>query len=152
MSDTVKIVRFHKPGGPEVLQFDEVPLPEPAQGEVRLRVKALGLNRAESMFRRDQYLEKPVFPAKLGYEAAGIVEAVGPGVDTNWIGKIASTMPPFPLNAYGVYGEVAIVPVYHLAAYPDKLSFEQGASIWMQYGTAYGALIHLGHLPREISF
>jgi NADPH:quinone reductase-like Zn-dependent oxidoreductase len=148
MSDTIKIVRFHKSGGPEVLQFDEVPLPEPARGEVRLRVKALGINRAESMFRLNQYLEAPIFPAKLGYEASGIVDAVGPGVDAEWVGKIASTVPPFSLNTYGVYGEVAIVPATHLAAYPEKLSFEEGASIWMQYITAYGALIYLGHMTK----
>jgi len=80
MSATVKIVRCHKIGGPEVLQFDELPLPEPAQGEVCLRVKAIGLNRAEIMFRNGQYLETPVPPSKNGYEAAGIIEAVGPAV------------------------------------------------------------------------
>src|SRR3984957_13475418 len=149
MSNTVKIVRFHKIGGPEVLQFDELPLPEPAQGEVRLRVKAIGLNRAEIMFRNGQYLETPVLPAKNGYEASGIVEAVGPGVDPGWIGKTASTVPGFfKLNDHGVYGEVAIVPLHGIAEYPATLSYEQGASIWMQYLTAYGALIWLGQVAK----
>jgi len=149
MSKTVKIVRFHKIGGPEVLQFDELPLPEPGPGEIRLRVKAIGLNRAEVMFRNAQYLEAPVLPAKNGYEASGIVEAVGPGVDSCWIGKTASTVPGFfSLNAHGVYGEVAIVPVAAIAEYPANLSFEEGASIWMQYLTAYGGLIMLGHLVK----
>ena len=148
MSNTVKIVRFHKTGDPEVLQFEEIPLPEPGQGEVRLRVKAIGLNRAEVMFRMGRYLEDPVLPATNGYEASGIVEAVGPGVDKSWIGKIASTVPAFLLTKYGVYGEVAIVPAFALAAYPEKLSFEEGTSIWMQYLTAYGALIHFGHLTK----
>jgi NADPH:quinone reductase-like Zn-dependent oxidoreductase len=149
MPDTVKIVRCHKIGGPEVLQFDELPLPEPAHGEVRLRVKAIGLNRAEVMFRNGQYLETPILPAKNGYEASGIVEAVGPGVDTDWIGKTASTVPGFfSLNAHGVYGEVAIVPVAALAEYPARLSYEEGTSIWMQYLTAYGGLIMLGHLTK----
>ncbi len=147
-TETVKIVRFHKTGDPEVLQFDEFPLPEPGAGEVRLRVKALGLNRAESMFRRGQYLEQPVLPSTNGYEASGIVEAVGPGVDPSWIGKTASTVPAFLLTKYGVYGEVAIVPAFALAAYPDKLSYQEGTSIWMQYLTAYGALIYLGHLAK----
>lgn len=146
--NTAKFVRFHKSGPAEVLQFDELPIPEPAQGEVRLRVKALGLNRAEIMFRNNQYLEVPVFPAKIGYEASGIVDAVGPGVDPAWIGKIASTVPPFPMNPYGVYGEFAVVPLHFLAAYPEKLSFEEGASIWMQYLTAYGALIFQGHMAK----
>jgi NADPH:quinone reductase-like Zn-dependent oxidoreductase len=149
MSETVKIVRFHKTGPAEVLQFDEIPIPEPAHGEARLRVKALGLNRAEIMFRNGQYLEEPILPAKNGYEAAGIVEAIGLGVDPSWIGKTASTIPGvFHLSTHGVYGEVAIVPVAALAEYPANLSFEQGAAIWMQYLTAYGALIMLGHIAK----
>jgi NADPH:quinone reductase-like Zn-dependent oxidoreductase len=145
---SVKIVRFHQPGGPEVLQLDELPLPEPAAGEVRLRVKAIGLNRAEVMFRMDQYLLRPNFPSKLGYEASGIVEAVGPDVDPSWIGKTVSTVPAFPISVYGVYGEVAVVPVGAIAVYPAKLSYEEGTSIWMQYITAYGALIQQGHLAK----
>src|SRR3984893_16212969 len=116
MSNTVKIVRFHKTGPAEVLQFDELPLPEPGTGEVRLRVKALGLNRAEIMFRNGQYLETPVHPSKNGYEAAGSVEAVGPGVDSSWIGTTVSTVPgTFKLSDHGVYGEVAVVPVHGIA-------------------------------------
>src|SRR5271165_343458 len=145
---TAKIVRFHRLGGPEVLQLDDVPLPEPAAGEVRLRVKAIGLNRAETMFREGRYLVQPVLPSKLGYEASGIVEAVGPGVDSSWIGKTASVVPAFAADAYGVYGEVAIVPAFALAEYPAKLSYEEGASIWMQYLTSYGALIMHGKIAK----
>ena len=149
MSDTVKVVRFHKTGPAEVLQFDELPIPEPGRGEIRLRVKALGLNRAEVMFRNGQYLETPVPPSKNGYEASGIIEAVGPGDDPSWIGKNVSTVPgTFKLNAHGVYGEVAVVPFHGIAEYPATLSYEQGASIWMQYLTAYGALIWLGHVAK----
>ena len=143
-----KIVRFHQTGGPEVLQLDELPVPNPIAGQVRLRVKAIGLNRAEVMFRMGQYLVQPKLPSKLGYEASGIVEAVGPDVDRSWIGKIVSTVPAFPADVYGVYGEVAIVPVNAIASYPEKLSFEEGTSIWMQYLTAYGALIQQGHLAK----
>jgi NADPH:quinone reductase-like Zn-dependent oxidoreductase len=149
MSKTVTIVRFHKTGPAEVLQFDELPVPEPGPGEIRLRVKALGLNRAEVMFRNGQYLETPVHPSKNGYEAAGIIEAVGPGVDPSWIGKIVSTVPgTFKLSEHGVYGEVAIVPLHGTAEYPSNLSYEEGASIWMQYLTAYGALIWLGQVSK----
>ncbi|MGA3226628.1 MAG: zinc-dependent alcohol dehydrogenase family protein [Acidobacteriaceae bacterium] len=149
MSNTVKIVRFHKTGPAEVLQFDELPLPEPGPGEILLRVKALGLNRAEIMFRNGQYLETPVPPSKNGYEAAGIIEAVGPGVDPSWIGKTVSTVPgTFKLNSHGVYGEVAVVPLFGIAEYPSTLTFEQGASIWMQYLTAYGALVWLGQIAK----
>jgi NADPH:quinone reductase-like Zn-dependent oxidoreductase len=152
MANTVKIVRFHQTGGAEVLKLDELPLPEPATGEVRIRVKAIGLNRAEVMFRLGRYLVQPELPAKLGYEASGIVEAVGPGVDRSWIGKTVSTVPAFAADKYGVYGEVAIVPVHAIAVYPDKLSYEEGTSIWMQYLTAYGALIAKVISRREISF
>jgi NADPH:quinone reductase-like Zn-dependent oxidoreductase len=148
MVETVKIVRFHKAGGPEVLQVEELPLPEPAADEVRLRVKAIGLNRAEVMFRNNQYLYEPLFPSKLGYEAAGIVDAVGPGVDSNLIGKTMSSVPAFAANAYGVYGEVAILPVGALAVYPSRLSYIEGTSIWMQYITAYGALVHHGRVTK----
>jgi len=70
-----KIVRFHQLGGPEVLKIEEVPTQEPKKGEVRLRVKAIGLNRSESMFMHGYYLEPTKLPAKLGYEASGVVTA-----------------------------------------------------------------------------
>lgn len=147
-AETVKIVQFHQTGEAEVLQLDELPLPEPGSGEVRLRVKAIGLNRAEVMFRMGRYLVQPVLPSKLGYEASGTVEVVGEGVDKAWVGKTASTVPAFPADKYGVYGEVAIVPASALAEYPSALSFEEGTSIWMQYLTAYGALVMYGKLGR----
>ncbi|KTC86196.1 hypothetical protein [Legionella cincinnatiensis] len=59
-----------------------------------------------------------------------------------------SSVPGFDLGKYGVYGEVAILPVYALAAYPEKLSFVEATSIWMQYMTAYGALIHYGKVSK----
>ena len=140
-NETARVVRFHAIGGPEVLKIQEEPIPEPGKGEVRLKVKAIGLNRAEVMFRKGQYLESPVLPSKLGYEAAGVVVAVGPDVDKSWLGKKASTVPAFLMTDYGVYGEVAVVPASALAVYPEKLTPEEGTSIWMQYLTAYGALI-----------
>jgi NADPH:quinone reductase-like Zn-dependent oxidoreductase len=145
---TAKIVRFHTLGGPEVLQFDELPIPEPAAGEVRLRVKAIGLNRAETLFRQGHYLVQPILPSKLGYEASGTVEAIGPGVDPVWLGKTVSTVPAFHADRYGVYGEVAIVPASAIAEYPANLSPEEGTSIWMQYITAYGGLIHYGRIGK----
>ena len=148
MTKTAKIVRFHQTGGPEVLRIEDLPIPEPGKGEVRLRVKAIGLNRAEVMFRTGRYLVNPVLPSKLGYEASGIVEAVGPGVDPTLLGKTMSSVPAFPAHLYGVYGEVAILPSSALAAYPSKLSFEEGTSIWMQFLTAYGALVHFGRVGK----
>jgi NADPH:quinone reductase-like Zn-dependent oxidoreductase len=147
-NETARIVRFHALGGPEVLQIQEERIPDPGRGEVRLQVKAIGLNRAEVMFRTGQYLESPVLPSKLGYEAAGVVTAVGPDVDKSWIGNKASTVPAFLMSSYGVYGEVAIVPVSALAVYPEKLTPEEGTSIWMQYLTAYGALIEYARMTK----
>lgn len=146
-AETAKIVRFHKTGPAEVLQLDELPLPEPGKGEIRLRVKAIGLNRAELHFRRDRHpVFAPKLPSKIGFEASGIVEAVGLGVEPSLLGKTVSTVPAFAADAYGVYGEVALVPANAVAEYPAHLSYEEGASIWMRYMTAYGALIHEGKL------
>jgi NADPH:quinone reductase-like Zn-dependent oxidoreductase len=144
-----KIVRFHEIGGPEVLKIEDLPSKEPGKGEVRLKVQAIGLNRAESMFFHGQYLEQPQLPARLGYEAAGVVEAVGPGVDKSWLGKQVATIPAFSMNAYGVLGEEAISPVAALGEYPARLSPTEGAAIWMQYLTAYGALIEFGGLKKN---
>ena len=83
-----KIVRFHKLGGPEVLKIEEETSKQPGKGKVRLQVQAVGLNRAELMFVRGQYLEHPKLPAGIGYEAAGVVKAVGPDVDKNLGGQI----------------------------------------------------------------
>lgn len=147
--ETVKIVRFHKLGGPEVLKLEHLPLPEPDKGEVRLRVHAIGLNRAEVMFRLGRYLKEPKFPSLIGYEASGVVDAVGPGVDKDMIGKKFSSVPCFDPSKYGVYGEVAILPAHALVPYPEKLSFIEATSIWMQYMTAYGALVHFGKMNKD---
>lgn len=141
---TARIVRFHELGGADVLKIEDLPLEEPGKGEVRLRVKAFGLNRAECAFRTGKYLVHPALPSKLGYEASGTIEAVGEGVDLAWLGKTVSTVPAFPADKYGVYGEVAIVPFGAIAEYPERLSYEQGTSIWMQYLTAYGAIVLQG--------
>ena len=146
-----KIVRFHEIGGADVLKIEDLPLTEPGEGEVRLKVEAIGLNRAEVMFRQGQYLETPKLPSRLGYEAAGIVDAVGVGVSDIQIGDRVSTIPSFSIGQYGVYGESAIVPAYAVARYPDTLSVIEGTAIWMQYLTAFGALVEYGHLKKEDS-
>lgn len=143
-----KVVRFHETGGPEVLKFEDVPLQEPGKGEVRLRVQAIGLNRAESMFYHGRYVYAPNLPAGIGYEAAGKVEAVGPDVDKGWIGKQVSVVPAFSLNEYSMVGETAVAPVAAIAEYPANLSAEEGAAIWMQYLTAYGALVPIAKVTK----
>lgn len=141
-----KIVRFHETGAAEVLKLEELPLTEPGPGEVRLQVAAIGLNRAEVMFRQGQYLETPEMPSRIGYEAAGTVDAVGPGVSGIQIGDRVSTIPSFAMGRYGVYGESAIVPATAVAPYPEHLSPLEGTAIWMQYLTAFGALVEFGRI------
>ena len=143
-----KVVRFHETGGPEVLKVEEIDVPAPGKGEVQIRVHALGLNRAEAMFRVGQYLEDPILPARLGYEAAGTVAAIGPGVEGFRVGDAVSTIPAFSLNAYGLYAEVANAPAHAVTHHPASLSWVEAAAVWMQYLTAYGALIDLADLKR----
>jgi NADPH:quinone reductase-like Zn-dependent oxidoreductase len=142
-----KIVRFHALGGPQNLKLEELPERTPGEGEVKLRVQAVGLNRAELVFMLGLYREHPELPSRIGYEAAGVVQAVGPGVDASWTGKQVATIPGFAMSEHGVLGEEAIVPATVLGEYPAKLSPSEGASIWMQYLTAYG-LIPFGGLKQ----
>ncbi len=141
-----KIVRFHQTGGPEVLKIEEIEVPAPGKGEVQIRIHALGLNRAESMFRSGQYLEEPKLPARLGYEAAGTVAAIGPGVQGFKIGDAVSTIPSFSMNAYGMYGELANAPVHAVSHHPASLSWVEASAVWMQYVTAYGAVVDIAGL------
>jgi NADPH:quinone reductase-like Zn-dependent oxidoreductase len=144
-----KVVRFHELGGPEVLRFEDHPARHPQAGEVRIRVQAVGLNRAEALYTRGQYLEQPRLPSGLGYEAAGIVEEVGPGVEPSLIGRAISTVPGFSMNDYPVLGEEAVVPIANVGAYPETLTPTEAAAIWMQYLTAWGGLVNLGHIAKD---
>ena len=141
-----RIIRLHQTGGPEVLQIDELDLPAPKAGEVRIAAKALGLNRVEAMFRAGHFPEELRLPSRLGFEVAGTVEAVGEGVTDFKPGDAVSTIPTFPQGDYGVYGEVAVVPVSAVVKHPASLSWEQAGAVWMAYSTAYGALIDIGKL------
>jgi NADPH:quinone reductase-like Zn-dependent oxidoreductase len=143
-----RVARFHQTGGPEVLKIEQMDVPPPGPGEVQINVKALGLNRAESMFRSGQYLEDPKLPARLGYEAAGPVAAVGPGVEGVKVGDAVSVVPSFSLNRYGLYGDVANAPAHAVVHHPASLSWEEAASVWMQYVTAYGAIIDIAWLTK----
>lgn len=140
------VVRIHAFGGPESLKVDAIELPEPGPGEVRIAIQAIGLNRADGLLRQNQYIETPELPAKLGYDAAGTVEAVGPGVDNVAVGDRILTIPTFSQADYGVYGEAAIVPANALWPWPDALSADQAACVGVQYTTVYFALKHVGHL------
>jgi NADPH:quinone reductase-like Zn-dependent oxidoreductase len=138
MSRTIK---FAKAGGPEVLEFVETEVPAPGPTEVRITVKAIGINRAEAMWRADAYIEPVTFPAGLGYEAAGIVDAVGSDVTRFTPGDKVNTIPSFSMNQYHTYGEVIIAPEHAVVKHPESLSYAEAASVWMMYVTAYGALI-----------
>jgi len=143
-----RIVRLHKLGGVEELKMEECESVEPGPGEVRLKVKAIGLNRAEVLFRQGMYLETPKLPARIGYEASGHVDKIGEGVTDFRIGDYVATIPAFSQSQYGVYGDEAVVPARALAHVPANLTVQQAASVWMQYLTAYGALIEIGNLQK----
>jgi NADPH:quinone reductase-like Zn-dependent oxidoreductase len=136
-----RIVEFTTYGAPEVLAFKRVPDPQPAAGEIRIRVKAIGLNRAESMWRHGEYIEPVKLPARLGYEAAGTVDALGEGVAGFVIGEAVDVIPSFSMNEYATYGDLIVVPAGAVVQQPASLSFVQAASIWMMFVTAYSALI-----------
>jgi NADPH:quinone reductase-like Zn-dependent oxidoreductase len=145
-----RVVRFHETGGPEVLRIEDIDVSSPGPGEVQIAVKAIGINRAEAMFRSGAYLEAPALPARLGYEAAGTIAALGSGVTGFAIGQRVSSVPGFSMNKYGAYGEVVNLPASSIVAHPDTLSDIQAAAVWMQYLTAWGALIEIGKLaPGE---
>jgi NADPH:quinone reductase-like Zn-dependent oxidoreductase len=143
-----RIVRFHQKGGPEVLKIEDVEVAPPGPGEVAVAIKAIGINRAESMFRSGPYVEDPVFPARLGYEGAGVVSAVGRGVSGFAPGDSVSVIPPLSITRWGSYGETATFPAEVVVKHPASLSWIQAAAIWMQYVTAYGALIEIADLQK----
>lgn len=145
---SARIIYFYETGDAAKLKSVEAPLVEPGAGEVRIKVHAFALNRAEILLRQGLYLEKAVFPSRIGYEASGVIDALGEGVKGWAVGDRVSTVPCFSQSKYGVYGEQAIVPAFALAAIPDGLDDIAATSIWMQYITAYGALVMRGNLHR----
>jgi len=136
-----KQVRFDRVGGPEVLQIVEVDVPAPGPGEVRIAVKALGLNRAESLYRSGSYIIDPIFPARLGSEAAGVIDAVGPDVAGLVPGDRVAVIPAFSYHDYGLYGDLVLAPARAVAKLPDGIGWTDAAAVWMAYVTAWGALI-----------
>lgn len=123
-------IRFERTGGPEVLQWVEVDVPAPAEGEVRIRHQAVGLNFIDTYHRSGLY---PVpLPSGIGQEAAGVIEAVGNGVD----GFVVGDRVAYVGGALGAYSEVRNVAASSLVKLPDALSCEQGAAMMMQGLTA----------------
>jgi NADPH:quinone reductase-like Zn-dependent oxidoreductase len=142
----VQGVRFHQAGGPEVLKLEQVNVPAPGPREVRLEVKAIGLNRIDSMFRSGYYSEQPIFPSMLGFEASGIIESVGAEVKDFVPGDSVSVVPAFSNHQYGTYGELVLLPAYAIQKNPSNLSFDQAAALWSSYIAAYGMLVDSANL------
>ena len=140
-----KIIRIHSLGGPEVLQIEDSAVGEPGLGEVRIRVEAVGLNRAEAMYRAGRYPVKPQLPSLIGYEGVGTIEALGPGVEGFAVGDRVCVLPMIQQGQYGIWAEQAIVPARILLPAPPGLSPAEAASIWMQYMTAF-ALIEVAEI------
>ncbi|MCD6672969.1 MAG: zinc-dependent alcohol dehydrogenase family protein [Burkholderiaceae bacterium] len=143
-----RTIRFHEFGGPEVLRFESLDAGDPGQGELRVRIEAIGLNRAEASFRSGRYVEKAQLPSRIGYEAAGIVEAPGPGVQGFAPGDPVCILPTFSMTRYGVYAERAIVPAHSVLPRPHGLSAIESAAIWMAHLTAYGAIVDIARVGR----
>ncbi len=135
-----KTVRIHQTGGPEVLQLEDLPVGNPGPGEIRIRVLTIGLNRSEAIYRAGRYLGAPKLPSLMGYEACGIVEALGPGVQGHAVGDQVCVVPTYRLGEYGVYAESAIVPARSVVASPPGLTPVQACAIWMAYLTAYAII------------
>lgn len=139
MAGVTRVVRFTEFGGPEVLHVVDAELGAPGPGEALVDVAAIGLNRAESMFRQGNYIEPTVLPAGLGYECAGTVAAVGEGVSRWGPGDPVSVVPAFSMNDHTVYGEQAIVPARALV--PRPVDAVTGAAVWMPFLVGYAGLL-----------
>ncbi|MET0304750.1 MAG: medium chain dehydrogenase/reductase family protein [Solirubrobacterales bacterium] len=137
----MKAVVLTGTGGYDVLQVQERPDPAVGPGQVRIAVKAAGINFADTMARVGLYPDAPKPPCVLGYEVAGEIEALGEGVTDHEVGDrvIAGTR-------FGGQAELITVPADQALPLPDELSFEQGAAFPVNYGTAYAALIMMGSL------
>ncbi len=126
-------------GGPEVLEVREAPDPEPGPGEVRIRVAAAGVNFADVLARMGLYPDAPKLPAVVGYEVAGTVDRVGPGVTTLREGDRVGA-----LTRFGGYSSAVVVPAAQAFPLPDELSFRKAAAIPVNYLTAWLMLVWLG--------
>ena len=141
-----RVVRFHEYGDASVLKIENLDVPPPGVGEVQIDVKSIGLNRAEAMFRTHAYTQEAQFPSRLGFEAAGIVKTVGTSVTSFKKGDVVSLIPAPNIARWGTYGELANVLARNLVKHPRNISFEEAAASWMQYLTAWGALIEQAKL------
>lgn len=140
---SMKQVWIPKIGGPDVLEVREAPDPDPAVGEVRVRVHAAGVNFADIMARMGLYPDAPKLPTVIGYEAAGVVDAIGPEVTGVAVGDRVMGM-----TRFGGYSDSVVIPAAQAIKIGDALSFETAAAIPVQYLTAWMMLIRLGNLQK----
>ncbi|HZP13174.1 MAG TPA: zinc-binding dehydrogenase [Nevskiaceae bacterium] len=131
-------------GGPEKLAVRESPDPQPTADQLRIRVKASGINFADILARKGLYPDAPKLPAVVGYEVAGTVDAVGPQASGDWIGK-----PVFSLTRFGGYADTVCVSQQQVFEKPAQLSFEQCAAIPVNYLTAWQLMVAVGSLSKD---
>jgi NADPH2:quinone reductase len=134
----MKAIQVHQFGGPEVLALHEIATPKPGPGQVLVRVHAAGVNPYDTYMRAGTYPIKPPLPYTPGSDAAGTVESVGEGVKKVKPGERVYTAK----TVSGAYAEYTIALESQLNPLPEKISFTQGAGLWVPYGTAYTALHH----------
>ncbi len=138
----MRVINITQKGGPSVLQVQESPdPPAPKAGRVKISVRAAGVNFADTLYRVGLNPAAPKPPFVPGFEVAGIVEAVGEGVDSDLLGRRV-----FAGTHYGGYAEIVNVDVNDLGSLPDDLTFEQGAAIIVNYFTAWEGLHGSGQL------
>lgn len=140
-----RVVRFHAIGGPEVLVLDDIEVRAPGEGEVRIAVEAIGLNRSDAMLRAGQHPTVPVLPSKLGQEAAGRIESLGPGVTGVQVGDAVNVLPRMSPE-FGTMGELIIVPARFVIRQPDGITAIEAAALWAPFLTAYGCLVMTGNV------
>ncbi|MEO1910498.1 MAG: zinc-dependent alcohol dehydrogenase family protein [Paracoccus sp. (in: a-proteobacteria)] len=136
-----RVVRFHQLGGPAVLRLEHEEPQAPQPDEVQLRVEAIALNRADAMFRRGTYLEKPTFPARSGFEASGVITAVGVDIADFRIGDRVNVIPGASVARHCTAADWLTLPARHVIRQPFGLDALQAAAFWMSFVTAYGALV-----------
>jgi NADPH:quinone reductase-like Zn-dependent oxidoreductase len=141
--DIMKQVVITKYGDAEVLRLQEKKDPEPAPGEVLIKVKAIGINFADILARKGLYPDAPKPPCVVGYEVSGIVEAAGPGVSSSMVGKSV-----LALTRFNGYSDKVCVPENNIFTIPEALDFERAAAIPVNYLTAYQLIHVMGGLTK----
>jgi len=134
----MKAILVREFGGPEVLKLEEVPTPKPTAGQVLVRIHGAGVNPYDTYMRAGTYAVKPPLPYTPGSDGAGVIEAVGDGVKKVKKGDRVYTAKTLT----GAYAEYALALEEQVHALPERISFSQGAGVWVPYGTAYHALHH----------